>query len=65
MTKATLSVNAGTGLGQNFSVLHNDTQASTTGNTTIDLDDPIYVALDSTSRVSLVHNPYNGSCRSR
>jgi hypothetical protein len=53
-------VNAGTGLGQNFNVLHNDTQASTTGATTIDFDDPIYVALDTTSRVTLVHNPYNG-----
>jgi hypothetical protein len=54
-------INAGTGLGQNFNILSNNVQASTTGALTLDLDDPIYVALSTAdSRVSLVHNPYNG-----
>lgn len=55
------TVNAGTGLGQNIYITHNNVQASTTGSVTIDLDDPLYVALStSDSRVSLIHNPYAG-----
>jgi hypothetical protein len=55
-----LSVNAGTGLGQNLSILHNNVQATTTGALTLDLDDPLYVALATAdSKVSLFHNPYS------
>jgi hypothetical protein len=55
-----LMVNAGTGFGQTVGIAHNFVQVSTTGALTVDLNDPLYIALATTdSRVSLVHNPYN------
>lgn len=59
--QGTAVVNAGTGLGQQFAIQHNNAQTNTTGAVTVDLDDPLYVALSTAdSRVSLIHNPYNG-----
>jgi hypothetical protein len=53
-------VNAGTGIAQNLGISHNNAQSNTTGALTVDLDDPLYVALSTAdSRVSLVANPYN------
>lgn len=55
------SVNAGTGLGQNFGINHSNAQTSTTGTVLISLDDPVYVALAiADSKVTLTQNPYNG-----
>lgn len=58
--QGTAHVNAGTGLGQQWNVAHNNAQATTNGTVLVDLEDPVYVLLATAdSRVSLVANPYN------
>ena len=52
-----LVVNAGTGIGQTLKVSSNGT-ATATGVATITLEDPVLVALDSTSKVDLIADPY-------
>src|ERR1019366_799809 len=51
-------VSAGTGIGQTFRIASHTVQASTTGNVTVTLEDPITVALDATSTVSFVLPQY-------
>lgn len=50
-------VNAGTGNGQTLRIASN-TGVAASGVTTITLEDPIAVALDSTSKISLLSSPY-------
>jgi hypothetical protein len=54
-----LIVNDGTGVGQQMQIVSNSAQVSTTGPVTITLADGIAIALDGTTRVSLVQNPYS------
>jgi hypothetical protein len=62
-----LIVNAGTGLGQISKIKHNSTTSATAASSptgtaygvVFDLFDPFLVALDTTSKVSVVHNTYN------
>jgi hypothetical protein len=64
-----LIVNAGTGLGQVSKIKHNFISSATaalSSNGTaygmvIDLFDPLLVALDTTSKISIVHNTYNNT----
>lgn len=49
---------AGTGIGQSFKIASNPGVAASAAGT-ITLEDPIQVALDSTSKVSLLYNPFN------
>jgi hypothetical protein len=59
--EGSLSINAGTGLGQTLPVSHNPAQATTTGNLVVQLADPFYVAIAvADSKATLVHNPYGG-----
>lgn len=55
-----LTIEEGTGLGISYLIASHPAQATTTGNVVITLVDPIIVALDTTSKASLVYNPYNG-----
>lgn len=56
MTLGTLHVNAGTGLGYTYAIKGHSAQATTTGNVTINLFDPLVIALDTTSYVTLTSN---------
>jgi hypothetical protein len=49
-----------TGAGLQYSISSHPAQATTTGNLTLNLSDPILVAITTSSTVSLVLNPYNG-----
>lgn len=53
-------VTSGTGLGQTLQIASNPAQATTTGALVVQLADTPNVALDTTSRVSLIPNPGNG-----
>ncbi len=53
-------VTSGTGLGQTLQIQENAAQASTTGNMLVTLADGPNVALDTTSKISLVPQPGNG-----
>lgn len=56
-----LVVNAGTGLGQIFKVAsHPAIGSGASGVITLDPATPIKVALDTTSKTTLIHNTYNG-----
>jgi len=52
-------VNAGTGIGQTLRVASHSNAAASAAGVVITLEDPLVVALDATSKVSLVPNPYN------
>lgn len=54
-------VASGTGIGQRLKIASNTVQATTTGNTTIVLEDSPLVALDVTSTVNLIKNPYGSN----
>jgi hypothetical protein len=51
-------VSAATGIGQTFRISNHLAQATTTGNVTLNLEDPISVALDATSTVTMVLPQY-------
>lgn len=53
-----LLVNAGTGIGQTLKIASNLKQTTTTGALTITLEDTPAVALDTSSKVCLILNPY-------
>ena len=56
-----LVINAGTGLGQTLSISGHPAQATTTGNLTVKLFERLIAAIDNAdSKVTLVHNTYNG-----
>jgi hypothetical protein len=52
-------VNVGTGVGQTFKIYGNTAVSGATG-CVITLEDPIRVALDTSSKIDLKVNPYNG-----
>ncbi|MEI7478565.1 MAG: hypothetical protein WCJ81_09145 [bacterium] len=62
-------VNAGTGLGQIAKIKHNFISSATAALSSagsaygmiIDLFDPLMIALDTTSKISIVHNTYNNT----
>ncbi len=56
-----LLVNAGTGIGQTLKVSSNLKQTVTTGALTITLEDTPAVALDTSSKVCLIPNPYGSA----
>lgn len=51
-------ISAGTGIGQTSRIASHTVQASTTGNTTLTLEDPWTVALDATSTVTMILPQY-------
>lgn len=54
-----LIVSYGTGIGQTLKI-KNHAALTSGGASTVYLEDPLIVALDTTSRVDLAHNPWNG-----
>ncbi len=55
-------ISAGTGLGQTLKIQSHPAQSNTTGNVILTLEDPLSVAItSSTSKVSLTLNPYGSS----
>jgi hypothetical protein len=53
-------VSYGTGIGQTFTIASHAAFTSGGTNSVVYLNDPIVVALDTTSRIDLVANPYSG-----
>lgn len=56
-----LVVNDGTGVGQEYQIVGNSAQASTTGAVTVQLTDGLVTAIDSTSKISLMPNAYSNT----
>ena len=54
----TLVINAGTGIGQQFTIKSHDVQASTSGLCNFVAYEPLSVALDTTSKVTILTNQY-------
>ena len=55
-----LAVTAGTGLGYTLAIKSHTVQAGTTGNVTFTLYEPLKIAIDTTTRVTPMKNPYDG-----
>lgn len=56
-----LVVSDGTGVGQEFQIVGNSAQTSTTGACTVTLTDGLVTALDTTSKISLMPNAYSNT----
>ena len=54
-------VGSGTGAGQQFKIASHQAAVATTGKFVVNLEDPIQVTLDATSKITLAYNPYGGT----
>jgi hypothetical protein len=55
-----LSVSYGTGIGQNLKISDHLAWTSAQTGAVVNLEDPLIVALDTTSKIDVAHNPWNG-----
>lgn len=53
-------VSSGTGAGYSYKIKSNPAQTSTSGSLVLTLEDKLVVALDTTSKITLKRNPYDG-----
>lgn len=58
--EGTLTVVEGTGIGQNFRIQSHPAQTATVGTLAVTIYDSVQVALDTTSKATLLKNQYNG-----